>query len=38
MAYTDNTAPVKRSKKTMTDGELCALIDHERANGIGYAD
>lgn len=24
--------------KKMTDGELCALIDHERANGIGYAD
>lgn len=27
----------EKSKK-MSDGELCALIDHERANGIGYAD
>lgn len=22
----------------MSDAELCALIDHERQNGIGYAD
>lgn len=27
----------EKSKK-MSDRELCALIDHERANGIGYAD
>jgi hypothetical protein len=35
MAYESKTKP---SSKTMTDGELCALIDHERSNGIGYAD
>jgi len=35
MAYESKTKP---SSKTMTDGELCALIDHERENGIGFAD
>jgi hypothetical protein len=38
MTYDDNEGKLDPSATPMDETDLCALIDHERANGIGIED